>query len=321
MYFVIIYYQKDNSMKITTKATLTNDQLTSYEQLIDIYTKVNSTKDDEIIIDFSGTKIFECNLLAFISIIIETANNRGISLAIRLPGESKLITASHIIKCFNHYANPQYRKSFFKPRCVIGNPNNKEVEDLLTKYLMESNIKDYSKIQILLSELIANIRMHVVFHSSKCIGYMCSHVDVKSQYQKLYVTIVNNAKSIKEILADNQMEFSNDEDAIRWVLKKTNSTRRDDESGGLGLYLLRKYTYELKGTIIICSGSYIITMDGSCYIPDNDNQIYFKSSQKITGYFHGTSITLCIPFTETHDKSSKSTYLSDNSKIIDVEDY
>ena len=99
--------------------------------------------------------------------IIETANDRGISLAIRLPGESKLITASHIIKCFNHYANPQYRKSFFKPRCVIGNPNNKEVEDLLTKYLIESIIKDYSKIQILLSELIANINISVPIDINK----------------------------------------------------------------------------------------------------------------------------------------------------------
>ena len=36
------------------------------------------------------------------------------------------------------------------------------------------------------------------------------------------------------------MIFKSDFEALIWALKKTNTTRNEDESGGLGLYLLRK---------------------------------------------------------------------------------
>lgn len=302
---------------------LINEQLhnsiDSYKYMLNIYSQINSisTYDANIIFDFSKTKIFACNFLSIIAIIINSAEQRNISVAIKLPNDNKQITSSIPIKCFNYYAN--HKKSFFKPRLIIGNSNPKEVEDLLTKYLIESGIKDYSKLQTLLSELIANIKMHVITHVKNCYGYIASYV--MPQEQMLYITIVNDGKSIKEILANNKIIFDNDEDALRWALKKTNSTRKDDESGGLGLYLLRKYTYELNGSIIICSGSSIVCMDKNCYTPDNENEILFQINDQLLSYFHGTAITICIPYVESLNTDYETEAIDINDTIINVEEY
>ena len=296
-----------------------HNSIDSYKYLLNIYSQINSisTYDANIIFDFSKTKVFACNFLSIIAIIINSAEQRNISVAIKLPNDNKLITSSIPIKCFNYYAN--HKKSFFKPRLIIGNSNPKEVEDLLTKYLIESGIKDYSKLQTLLSELIANIKMHVITHVEDCYGYIASYV--MPQEQILYITIVNDGKSIKEILANNAIIFDNDEDALRWALKKTNSTRKDDESGGLGLYLLRKYTYELNGSIIICSGSSIVRIDKNCYTPDNENEILFQINNQLLSYFHGTAITICIPYVESLNTDYKTEAIDINDTIINVEEY
>ncbi len=273
---------------------VTNDE-SVYEHLLYIYKYVSECSKEEIILDFTKTKVFECNLLALVYLIVDIANERNIPLKLVTNDNKIYYGYAGMYKLFNYHSNRHYRKSFFKPRCIIGNSNNKEIEDLLTKFLYDLNLKDGSKIQILISELIANIKMHVL-NSIYCKGFMSSYVSEKEM--DLYITIVNSGKSIKNILKDNSMEFNSDKEAIFWTLKKTNSTRKDDESGGLGLYLLRKYINELSGDVTICSGNVYMFLAGGGYNFKDENFIEVERMDTLTTYFDGTIITLRIPYKE-----------------------
>lgn len=137
--------------------------------------------------------------------------------------------------------------------------------------------------------------MHVINNNVDCKGFMCSAVTPDNK--DLYITIINNGKSIRNILKDNRMEFTSDVDAIIWALRKSNSTRKDDEAGGLGLYLLRKYISELNGDITICSGYEIILLENGGYLfEDEDNNKGMNKSERLSVEFDGTLITLRIPY-------------------------
>lgn len=201
--------------------------------------------------------------------MIEAATEKNIVISFIMPDNKKYIGKNGAYKCFNYYTDEDYRKSFFKPRCIAGNPNTKEVEDVLTKFLFELDLYEQDKISIIISELIANIKMHIINKNIPCKGFMSSSVVGKNN--SLYITIANNGRSIQNVLLDNNMEFNSDLDAVYWTLKKTNSTRKDDETGGLGLYLVRKYISELGGDIIICSGGVIMSLKNGGYLLDDEN--------------------------------------------------
>lgn len=239
--------------------TYLENSIGTYKNIIKIYNRFIYGCNEDLILDFSNTKRFESNLMAVLYLVIEDAYKKNIDVKFILPDNKEYVGKDGAYKCFNYYTDEEYRRSFFKPRCIAGNPNTKEVEDVLTKFLFELDLCEQDKISIIISELIANIKMHVINRKINCKGFMSSTVIRKNS--SLYITIVNNGRSIRNILIDNGIIFNTDIDAIYWILKKTNSTRRYDETGGLGLYLVRKYISELGGDIIICSGSEIISLE------------------------------------------------------------
>lgn len=92
------------------------------------------------------------------------------------------------------------------------------------------------------------------------------------------------------------MIFEDDFSAIVWALKKSTSTRDKEETGGLGLYLLRKYICQLNGKGIILSGACCLEFDYLCYNEEAENSLIFRANKQLEYGFSGTIITLFIPF-------------------------
>ena len=305
-------------MEIMLSNNIKNDKK-SYVFLIELICKIEQVKEKDIILNLSNTKCINTNLLALLYIAISVAEQHNIYMDFLLPDKVLYKGYDAIYSIFNYYTDGQSRIDFFKPRCVVEDSNIKELENMLTKYILDLKLREVEKIQIILSELIANIKMHVGYNSN-CKGYIGACVEDSGNSKKyLYITIANNCKSIKGILLDNKMEFNTDVEAIFWTLKKTNSTRNDKETGGIGLYLLRKFIKQLEGKIIIASGKVIISMDENCYIEENENFIEVKEKINLNAYFNGTIITIIVPYIQT-DREKKEVVDSDECvSIIDIE--
>lgn len=249
---------------------------------------IDNNKDKMIILDLRETLYLDTNLLAILSYIIEKSNAKKINVSLYSKNSTTAKTLRSMNDIFYQYSDNDNKTLY--PR-KIGIRYTNENESLLLDDLQQLHLKDYDIIKTLLSELIANIKMHTIYRE----GTFCGYCNRKKNI--VLFTIVNYditiAKRLEQI---RQMEFESDFDSIIWALKRTNTTRNDTESGGIGLYLLRKYIHKLNGKFIIISGSCYAEFDNRCYYPENENVIYCKQYKQMKKRYEGTIITLEIPF-------------------------
>lgn len=267
----------------------------SYNFLIQQQGIIDSSNIKSIKWDMTNTEIFETNLLAMLSYIFEKAYRRNKMIFVYLPSGYWFEYKMSVMGIFNYYS--QDKKAFFKPR-KVGYRNARETEDVIIKYLKSLKLKEYAKIKILISEMIANIKMHTLYHE----GVIAS--DYLAEFNQIVFSIANYDYSIRnQLLCRRKLEFSSDLEAIIWCLRKSNSSRNDEESGGLGLYLLRKYISELSGKVSILSGSCYVEFDGSCYDKHDENRVDIQKSETLKSDYQGTIITIYIPYdVDTDDK-------------------
>ena len=278
-------------MRIKFPKCITNT-LKTYKFMIKMYHDIFLKGEHRVDLDFSDTNMFDTNFLSFLSIFIFECNYRGIKVCLFLSKTRMYENEQIPNKLFDYYAD--LKAAFVKPRCAVGNRNVREEEDLLIKFLKRMNLKEYNRIKTMISELLANIKMHVQMDNQKCRGYIASCC--KKEERKLYISVVNNVKSIKDSLQDNNISFKTDCEAVLWSLKKTNSTRKSNETGGIGLYLLRKYISILNGEIFIVSGKAYIHMDERCYSQKSEDEIYCIEKETLPDVFNGTMITIMVPY-------------------------
>ena len=101
----------------------------------------------------------------------------------------------------------QYRK--------IRSNTQHEIEELFIKHLNQLEIRGYQKLQTILSELIANLKMHTRLKEGAIAGY------INKPQQMLIFSIVNFDITIRENIKEkNRYIFNNDFDALMWALKK-----------------------------------------------------------------------------------------------------
>lgn len=241
-----------------------------------------------VLLDFENTVRFETNLLALLSYILEALNESGVKINLKLKKVSYNIPYEKIIgMIFNTYS--AHNISTLRWR-KINDSNKRQTEDLLIKHLKSINIKGYKWIKIILSELIANLKMHTLLAEGTISGY------IDDKEKMLMFSVVNYDITIKEnILRKNKYIFDNDFDAIIWALKETNTTRLKEESGGLGLYLLRKYIAMLDGNFSIISGNYYLKFNNKSYDEKDENKIEVEDSSILKNPFNGNMITIRVP--------------------------
>ena len=249
-----------NTLIISCQKILTNSTET-YQFLIEIRRIILKTEKKCILLDMSNTKIFETNLLVFYNLFIDEALNLNKEIIVLMPNNAKYKGSKILVMLFKYYA--QDKRSFFKPRLIVGNKNVRETEDVLIKYLKGLNLEHYNTIKTLISELIANIKMHVQRVDETTRGYLSAAYSIEEGC--MIVSIANNSHTIRSALKIKNYEFDSDINAIIWTLKKSNSTRDDGESGGIGLYLLRKYLQKLNAKATLVSGNCYLELNSMCY--------------------------------------------------------
>jgi len=257
--------------------------------------------NEEIIWDITSTTIVYTNLLSAIGLILtrmEKRNNK-IVVIIKPVDKEKIIINNKIINDIFHKYSYEHDKALqyllFEDK---DNYNRALLDEFLIFELKKLNLENYEKIKIIISEITANIKMH----ANPRQGAICSYLNHKEK--KIYISICNIGKTFKQnIINVNDYSFENDIDAIRWAFKRLNTTRKNDTSGGIGLYLLRKYMFQINGQIEVVSGKHRALMYD--YYNELDDNIFFIDEIKMKSFFRGVMITLKIDFIKSSDDNEK----------------
>lgn len=277
---------KDDVLRIDCPKQLRNSAK-SFSFLLSAQEWMRNFTGNTIVWNMANTKGFDVNQISIIYFIFQEQWKQGKCIKVVLPGNIVCEEGNTLLFIFNYYAED--RRAFFKPRLITGE-KIRETEDVLLKFLKKLELENYDKFKTLISELFANIKMH----TDRKVGYITGQL--LKEENVIMVSIANGDYSIaKQLEMKRGMIFRDDYSALLWAFRKSNSTRDDKESGGLGLYLLRKYIHELNGSVTILSGKCFLELDYSCFDSKDENRVVVHSHVEMVQEYKGTVFTVTIP--------------------------
>ncbi|BDC01930.1 MAG: hypothetical protein E7K00_04865 [Clostridium perfringens] len=245
-------------------------------------------KNNTLYWNLKRTKKIETNLLSFLGLVLKRMDNRkNIIKLITKNNDGQVVIVNENILMFIFEKYSSHNNKLLQYKFLSEKESKEDMNILLIGGLKEFNLLYYSDIKILLSEFIANIFMHATDREGSISGYI-------TDKDEILISVCNMGKTIRQNIEEiNKYKFLTDREAIVWALKKTNTTRKNEESGGLGLYLLRKYIFKIHAEAIIISGKSLVKLSGeNCFNELKVNDIYLEDDIEMKGFFPGTIITL-----------------------------
>ncbi len=267
--------------------TIPNDiksEFEGYDYIITWISKYNNIKNTDITFDFGHVTFLEANLCALIGSIfemLESKNNKIFVQNIKPKVETILRKNEFLLpfgfeKIFDNYATSlKYRK--FTPNDDLGF-NQYIRNELLNKSQFPSHSDKLGKeITRNIFEIYENARTH-----GQCdYIHTCGQFYPKKQDKPLHFTIVDKGVNIKQNVSAYFNKDIDATDAIIWAMKKGNTTKTGDTSGGLGLAVIFEFIKLNRGKI------QVISSDGF-YEFKNDIII----TKKLGSIFDGTIINI-----------------------------
>lgn len=230
-----------------------------YQKLINLISRINNCNDKNIILDFSNVYFFEANLCAVLATIIEILEKSGkVVKLINFNNKVETILRKNEFlfqfgyeKIYDSYATSiRYQK--FDPKDKLDDNN---FEDYIKEQLLSKN--DFPSHSRLLGKHIT-LRIFELYENARTHG-SCDYIHACGQYfprkpeKPLNVTIVDTGKNLQENISEFLEYDMPAVDAIEWAMKKGNTTKTGDISGGLGLDLIFQFIQHNKGKIQIIS--------------------------------------------------------------------
>lgn len=259
--------------------------------LSNLWHSLKNRKNTKIIFDLENTKHLSVNVCSSLGLILEKIKLRKNQIYFRkIRNEiKKVLFSNEFLKGIENENSNWNRGNFLAYKKFSVRDKSKFEEYLIENirvFVEENTLScDIKEVARAISEMFANIKMHTNSKDVVTCGYY-EEVD-----KEMYFTISNHGITIaKNIEKINEYLFKEDIEAIEWSIKKSSSTRKDTETGGLGLYTTRKFIKEIRGSMWIVSGR------GYWY--ENDNNI---EKYEMKSYFPGTIITFRLPLNYIRD--------------------
>ncbi|UUF14356.1 MULTISPECIES: hypothetical protein [Flavobacterium] len=281
--------------------TIPNDirsEFEGYNYIISWLNKYNYVKNTEITFDFSRVTFLEANLCALIGTIFEMLEaKRNIIKIINIqPQVETILRKNEFLLPFgfqkiSDFNNTVLKYQKFTPNDDIG--FNKYIqEELLKKQQFPSHSEKLGKeITRNIFEIYENARTH-----GQCdYIHSCGQFYPRKPDKPLHFTIVDKGVNIKQNVSAFHNEDLNAADAIEWAMKKGNTTKSGDTSGGLGLAVIFEFIKYNKGKI------QVISSDGF-YEYKNEN----VTKKKLASIFEGTIVNIKFNLNDSNYYSLKS---------------
>ena len=267
--------------------TIPNDIKSEFDGYNYIITWINKYKNVEntiITIDFTRVTFLEANLCALIGTIFEMigSKNNVIQIVNIQKQVETILRKNEFLLPFGYQKEVDiygtvlcYKK--FTPKDDIGF-NNYIKTELLEKSQFPSHSEKLGKeITRNIFEIYENARTH-----GRCeYIHTCGQFYPKKLNKPLHFTIVDKGLNIKENVMYYLKKDISATDAILWAMKKGNTTKVGDTSGGLGLNVIFQFIKLNKGKI------QIISADGFY-----EYQNGIEDVKTLNGVFDGTIINI-----------------------------
>jgi hypothetical protein len=229
-----------------------------YDFIISIIKNYGSYKNINIIFDFRKTNFLEANLCAILGTVFEILeNNRNTIKITNLTGSVETILRKNGFlvrfgydKLIDRYDTSLTYKKF------TSNDDKSFNDYIQTELLKKQDFPSHSprlgkEITKNIFEMYENARTH-----GKCdFIHTCGQFFPKAADKPLHFTIVDKGINIKHNVSHFLKEDLPAADAIEWAMKKGNTTKTGDTSGGLGLAVIFEFITLNKGKIQVISSN------------------------------------------------------------------
>ena len=233
-------------MEIHIPQKVTNN-FRGYTLFTEIYHHTKAARGENITFNFEETKVFESNLFSTLACLISDLERRKNTISfinIKKPLENLF----NLKRMLNSDSRGKVWKNLVKCKQFGSHKEEFLSEYLETKIFPEKSssciINQHLKmaIELCVAEIFRNAFAH-----SNCKELFISHY--YSVYnKKLYISIVNQGKSIPDLKRDCDAEG-----AIEWATKN-GTTSTNSQHKGIGLYTIRQFIQQNQGKIQILSG-------------------------------------------------------------------
>ncbi|RUT78450.1 ATP-binding protein [Ancylomarina longa] len=218
----------------------------------DLYAQTKACYNQEIVLDFEETKLFESNLFAVLSCLIAFWERRRNK--IRFTGmQDSIQNLFNIKKLENKHAQKRIWKCLVKSQCFTSAD-----EELLSDYLenkifpnrpeITTNPQLKMAIELCVAETFRNAFVH-----SDCKEVFIAHF-FSVYNNKLFISIVDQGKTIRDIARTDEGKILNGVDAIDWAVHDGTSSKSEKQKG-IGLNTIRQFIEQNQGKIQIVSGN------------------------------------------------------------------
>ena len=230
-----------------------------YGKLLQVISQAEKSSDACIVFDFSRVQFFEANLCAVLGAIIEIIRATGKTIQfLNIHNRVEIIMRKNKFLC-NHGFEvfpDGYRTTIEYQKF---NPGKADDDQRFNRYIQEQLLTKPefpSHSELLGTHISRNI--FEIYENARTHG-KCNYIHTCGQYfpnmpfKPLNVTIVDRGINFKENVRNFLKKDIEGNLAIEWAIKKGNTTKTGDISGGLGLDIIFDFVRHNNGKIQIIS--------------------------------------------------------------------
>lgn len=247
--------------------SLQTDQA-GYMFIANLYPSILSQEDKTIRIDFSKCYNIDGNLSAALGAILDKLVVEGFTIWLSRPTDKKVRTVlsrNHFLRAWKINTNTEERENYVEYHKFESKDSSafkKYIDDGLIHKQKFPKHTDLVANKII--ENIYEIYANAIMHGETAYVYSCG--EYKETEHILEMTIVDCGNTIpgnvNAFFKRKSIEALPPCDAIKWAFISGNTTK--DETGGLGLAILKEFISMNKGAIQVVSGKGMIEYKGDC---------------------------------------------------------
>ncbi|HEY9363626.1 MAG TPA: hypothetical protein VIQ00_10220 [Chitinophagaceae bacterium] len=230
-----------------------------YVKLLQALALANKSPDSSIVFDFKNVQFFEANLCAVLGAIVETIRTTGKTVKfININYRVEAIMRKNRFLCDHGFPNlpDGYHTTIEYQKFNPEQPDDDQRFNLYIQKQLLAKPEFPSHSELLGVHISRNI--FEIYENARTHG-KCNFIHTCGQYfpnmplKPLNVTIVDRGINFKENVGNFLKQNIEGNKAIEWAIKKGNTTKTGNISGGLGLDIIFDFVKHNKGKIQIIS--------------------------------------------------------------------
>lgn len=239
-----------------------------YEFLCELYDNMHSVENEVINVDFERCKLFDANLSSVLGAIFDKRMKEGCTILLRAPkaaGVRRVLSRNKFFRAFDLNTDNKDSENYIY-YSSFSSSDTLAFKEYIDKELIrkERFPKCTEKAKYKIIESIYEIFANAVSHGGSKKVYSCGEVHTRANKTTLDMTFVNLGLSVVDNV-NNYMEKKGLKalsscETLNWAFVKGNTTKQ--ETGGLGLFILKQFISMNQGTIQMISGDAMLEIEG-----------------------------------------------------------